>query len=437
MADWRHVVKAYGDRRVLVVLAQGFASGLPLLLVYSTLSTWLTSEGVSRASVGLFLLVQAPYSFKFLWSPLIDRLPPPLPLGQRRGWAVSLQLALMAAISALGAMEPVHHMVAMGALAVLVAFLSASQDIVIDAYRIETLDDAQQGPGAGAYQAGYRLGLMAAGAGALLLASAFGWFAAYVAMATLLGVGVGVFLWAPEPPPRPTAEVLERERRVVGYLAENPHLRGQRAEILAWFYAAVICPLGDFVARPGWAAVLIFVVGYKLGEGMAGAMAAPFYLWCGYSFGEIAEVSKTFGMAATVSGGLLGGAVISRFGTGRALLLFGLLQSLGNFSYILQARAGHDLGVFALCVAAENLSGGMAGTALVVYVSRLCRLPYTATQYALMSSIMVLGRTAFSATGGVLSERLGWEGFFLLTTLISLPALLLFVWMERRWPTSS
>ena len=430
-AGWR----LYFDRRVVAVALLGFSSGLPLLLTYSTLSAWLKSEGISRTSIGLFALVGAPYAFKFLWSPLIDRLALPLLArrwGRRRSWGVVIQAGLALGILALGACDPRQDIALMAALAVVVAFLSASQDIVIDAYRVEILPPELQGPGAGAVQTGYRIAMLAAGAGALYLASAFGWSVAYGVMAAGLAVGMAVLLARPEPETRISPATIERERRAAQFLATRPHLTGGVATLAAWLYGAVVCPFADFIARRGWAMVLLFVIGYKLGEAMAGAMANTLYVEMGFSLDEIATVSKVFGFAATVAGGLIGGALVNRLGVFRALLVFGVLQSLGNLFYVLQALAGHDLRALALCVFVENLTAGMAGSALVAYLSGLCNVAYTATQYALLSSLSAVGRTLFASSSGRLADLLGWPHFFLLTTVVTLPALALLVWMMGR-----
>ena len=406
----------YSEPRVLLILPLGFASGLPLLLTFSTLSAWLATAGVRRAAIGAFALAGTPYALKFVWSPLIDWLPPPLPLGRRRGWGISIQLALIAAMLALGSCDPHRHLARMGALAVLVAFLSASQDIVIDAWRVEILAPEQQGPGAGMIQTGYRVAMLVSGAGALMIAARAGWFAAYATMAALLALSMLVFLLGPEPP-RPCRP------------AERGAGRPGRSAFHAWLATAVIGPFEDFMRRPRWLAILIFVLGYKLGEAMAGVMAMPLYVALGFSLNEIAAVSKVVGFIATVIGALVGGVVSVRLGIVRALLLCGLLQSAGNLFYVLQALGGHRLEYLALCVAAENLTGAMAGAALVAYLSELCSPAYTATQYALLSSLAAVGRTLFASSGGLLAERLGWVSFFLVTTVITLPALALLMWI--------
>ena len=418
MSAWRRSLAVYTDRRVLLILPLGVASGLPLLLTFSTLSAWLATAGISRSAIGAFALVGTPYAFKFLWSPLIDRLPPPIPIGRRRGWGVTIQIVLIAATLALGACAPRHNLATMGLLAVIVAFLSASQDIVIDAYRVEILTPEQQGPGAGMIQTGYRIAMLASGAGALIIAASAGWFAAYAAMAALLGVGMLVFLFGPEP-------------EVSAQLAQ-PGESGGWASMQRWFATAVAGPFADFMRRPLWVLILIFILGYKLGEAMAGVMAMPLYVSLGFSLDEIATVSKLVGFFATIIGALVGGIVTVRLGVVRALIVCGILQSAGNLFYVLQAVGGHRLDYLALCVAAENITGAMAGAALVAYLSDLCSPAYTATQYALLSSLAAVGRTLMASSGGVLADRLGWVEFFLLTTVVTLPALVLLAWMNWR-----
>jgi PAT family beta-lactamase induction signal transducer AmpG len=415
--NWRLAVAAYTKPRVLQVLALGFSSGLPLLLTYSTLSAWLATGGVRRAAIGTFALVGTPYAFKFLWAPLMDRVPPPLPLGRRRGWGITIQVLLIGAILALGLCNPKHNLPQMAALAVLVAFLSASQDIVIDAWRVEILNRDQQAHGAAMIQAGYRIGMLVSGAGGLFIAAYAGWFAAYATMAALLGVGLMVFLLGPEP--KVSAEI--------SYAAGSG-----RHVIRHAFATAVIGPFRDFMHRPLWPVILISIFGYKLGEAMAGVMSTPLYISLGFSLPEIAAASKVFGFFSIVAGALIGGVVTTRYGIRRSLILCGILQSIGNLFFVLQAVEGHRIGYLALCVTAENLTGAMAGTALVTYLSSLCSSAFTATQYALLASLALLGRTVVASSGGILSERIGWVRFFLLTSVVALPAIFLFIWIGPR-----
>lgn len=401
--------RLYLDKRVLAVAALGFSSGLPLLLTFSTLTAWLKTEGISRTSIGLFALVGIPYSLKFLWAPIIDRVPFPFlshALGRRRGWGIGIQILLFAAIIALGTSDPVKDLPLVAMLALAVSFLSASQDIVIDAYRVEILTPELQGPGAGAVQAGYRIAMLAAGAGALFLAQAFDWFTAYAVMAAGMIIGLLVLLFRPEPK-----------------IVLKPEYNGLRL--------AVIEPFRDFITRQGWLWMLLFTILYKMGEAMAGFMANPLYIELGYSLNEIATVSKVFGFAATLIGGILGGLFTARLGLWKALLAFGLLQAAGNLAYVLQAVSGHDIRILALCVAMENLTGGMASAALVAWLSSLCNPAFTATQYALLSSLSSLPRTTLSSSAGWLADAVGWVDFYLLTTIITVPALLL-LWVKGK-----
>lgn len=408
---------AYTEPRVLQVLALGFSSGLPLLLTYSTLSAWLATGGVRRAAIGTFAVVGTPYAFKFLWAPLMDRVPPPLPLGRRRGWGITIQILLIGAILCLGLSDPKHNLPRMAALAVVVAFLSASQDIVIDAWRVEILNRDQQGPGAAMIQAGYRVGMLVSGAGSLLIANYAGWFAAYATMAALVGVGLLVFLLSPEPKAP----------------ADAPY-RARSWWLGIWhgFDTTVIGPFRDFMHRPLWPVILIAIFGYKLGEAMAGVMSTPLYISLGFTLPEIAAASKVFGFFSVLAGALLGGVVTTRFGIRRSLILCGILQSIGNLFFVLQAVEGHRIGYLALCVTAENITGAMAGTALVTWLSSLCSPAFTATQYALLAALASVGRTVVASSGGILSEKIGWVRFFELTSVVALPAILLIIWIGPR-----
>jgi MFS transporter, PAT family, beta-lactamase induction signal transducer AmpG len=420
IGGWLDSLRVYRDRRVLAILLLGFASGLPLLLTLSTLSAWLATQGVSKTSIGLFAAVGIPYSFKFAWSPLIDGIGLPLfgRLGRRRGWAVLIQLCLIAAVVALGSLTPKEQPALAALLALLVAFLSASQDIVIDAYRVEILRPEQQGAGATMVQVGYRVGLLVAGAGALFIADRFGWHAAYYAMAGLLLVGIATILANPEP------------RGAVKAAGDAESAR--RGRLLAWLEDHVVAPFADFMRRPAWLAILLFILLYKLGDAVAGIMATPLYINLGFSLSEIASVSKIFGFVATLAGAFLGGLMVTRWGLFPSLLVCGILQSASNLMYALQAMAGHDLGMLALTIATENVTGGMGSAALVAYLSGLCTAGFAATQYALLSSLAVVGRTMISTSSGWLADRMDWPSFFVLATFFGLPGILVLLWIMRR-----
>jgi PAT family beta-lactamase induction signal transducer AmpG len=416
--NWLDALSVYRDPRVRSILLLGFSSGLPLLLTFSTLSTWLATEGVSKTEIGLFAAVGLPYSFKFLWSPLIDGLRLPLfcRLGQRRGWMIAIQLLLIVAIVVLGDLTPKVQPMFTAIAAVAVAFLSASQDIVIDAYRVEILHPDQQGAGATMVQIGYRIAMLVAGAGALFIAGAYGWHAAYWVMAALIAVGIITVLSNPEPAAPPTRPPGPRDEGLVA----------------RWFGAHVIAPFADFMRRTDWPVILLFVVLYKLSDVVAGVMSNPLYIDLHFSLSEIASVSKLFGFFATLLGAFLGGLMVTRLGMFRSLLICGVLQSAANLMYALQALAGHDLGMLAVTIATENVTAGMGSAALVAYLSGLCSAGFAATQYALLSSLAVVGRTLFSSASGWLKDQMDWTSFFSLATLLGVPGILVLIWLARR-----
>ena len=398
----------------------GFSSGLPLALTFATLSFRLAEVGVSRTAIGLFALVGVPYSVKFLWSPLIDRLAIPLftsHLGRRRGWALAIQPLLALAILALGLVDPRSAPGSTALAALAVAFLSASQDIVIDAYRIELLRPEEQGAGAAATQWGYRFGMLAASAGALYLANFGGWGFAYASMAALMLVGMITVWFTPEP----------------GGLSQPEPLPGSTtlARAAAWLRRAVVAPFGDMLTRNGVLAILAFVILYKFGDALAGTMSNPLYVSLGFTKVELANIGKIYGFAASLAGLALGGVVVLRLGVMRALLVCGVLQMLSNLMYALQVSAGHSLVALAFTIGVENLTGGMGSAAFVAYLSGLCNIAFTATQYALLSSLAAVGRTTLSASGGALADIVGWSPFFILATAACLPGLAILLWIMR------
>jgi PAT family beta-lactamase induction signal transducer AmpG len=419
---WRDSLAVYGDRRMLVIFLMGFSSGLPLLLGFSTLSYWLAKVEVDKTTIGLFALVATPYAFKFAWAPLLDHLPVPLMtrrFGRRRGWLLTVQVLLMAAIVALGSTDPTARPVLTALAAVVVAFLSASQDIVIDAYRIDILDDHEQGAGSAATQTGYRFGLLAAGAGALALSDYISWFWVYAVMAALVAIGMVATLIGPEPgDPRPAAARAGPAEPVA-----------ERA--VRFFKHAVLDPFLDFLTRPAWLAVLLFALLYKFGDAIGGVMANPFFYDIGFTGVEIASVTKVLGVAATLLGVFVGGLVVARWGIYWGLLVGGVLQALTNLLFAAQAAVGHDVGFLALVIGADNFTGGLGSAAFVAYLSSLCSAAYTATQYALLTSLMAFGRTVMSSWGGWLADQLDWTTFFVATTALAGPGLVLLLWLMR------
>ena len=400
---------------MLAILVMGFASGLPLALTGATLAVWMRQDGLSLTAIGLFALVGLAYNVKFLWAPLLDQVRLPWlgsRMGRRRSWTLFVQAALFAAILLLAGSDPAGAPLATAVAAVTVAFLSASQDVVIDAFRVELLDEREQGAGAAATQVGYRLGMVASGAGALYLAEFFGWAVAYSGMALLLLPAMAVVWATPEP-------------------SVSPGRAGAQAPA-QWLRAAFLDPLVDLARRAHWVPILVFILLFKLGDALAGVMTSAFYVDMGFSRIEIANVSKVFGVAATIAGVLAGGAIVYRLGVMRALLVTGVLQMLSNLMFAAQALVGHSVPMLMVTIGVENLTGGMGSAAFVAYLSSLCSLAYTATQYALLSSLAAVARTTLSAAGGALAQGLGWIPFFAASTVAAIPGLLLLLWLTPR-----
>lgn len=376
----------------------GFTCGVPLLLTGSVLQAWMTKEGIDLSVIGLFSLVGLPYTLKFLWAPLLDRFTLPW-LGRRRGWLLVVQLALMAAIAWLGFSNPLESPWLVAAFAFLVTFFSASQDIVVDAYRREDLKDEELGLGSSLYVNGYRLGMLLAGSGGLILADFFSFRIVYLLMAATMLIGVMATLLAREP------EVAVGTPRTLR--------------------EAVVQPFSDYFTRPEALLILLFILFYKVGDSMAAAMTTPFYLEMGFSMTEIGTVAKLFGFWATIIGGLAGGLMILRIGINRSLWFFGLLQAASTACFALLVWVGHELAWLAAVIAFENLSGGMGTAAYVAFMASLTNKRFTATQYALLSSLMGIPRVLASAPTGLMVEQMGWESFFITCSLMALPGLLL------------
>jgi len=467
-------LEVYLDRRVIAVLFLGFSSGLPILLILKTLSAWLADIGVDKSTIGLFGFVLAPYTFKFIWAPFMDRAPlPPLTsmFGRRRGWLLATQACLMVAIFGLGQTDPTVDLFMTALLAFTVAFFSASQDIVIDAYRIELLTDDQQGAGAANVVTGYRIGMWVAGAGALYIADLAGWSAAYTGMALLVLIGVVTVLVLPEPetnafsPAQATAPVAGRTGRyrflilaaglgvLIGLIIGDQY--GLRVGLVggaltAALFAALsvlfdrssafregaIEPFQDFFERNGVTiavVILAFISLFKASDVLLTLMANPFYLETGFTKSQIAWVSGTFGFFVTFIGSYIAGLLIYRIGIMPGLWISGILMMASNLMFALQAYVGADYALFHLTILIENLSGGMGTTAFVAYLASLCNRRYTAVQYALLTSFMqMLGKYMIVPSSGFLVESVGWIQFFVLSSLAGIPALLLLWWLGKR-----
>lgn len=386
------------SRRMLVAFLMGFSGGLPLLLTMGVLQAWMKEGGVDLTWIGMITLVQIPYTWKFLWAPFLDRFIPPF-LGRRRGWLLMSQIALMAAIVGLGYSDPVKNTWMMIVAAVLVAFFSATQDIVIDAYRREDLPDAELGLGSSMYVYGYRLGMLLASGGGMILADYISFSQVYFIMAFCLLPGVITTLLTPEPKVSVGIPRTMRE--------------------------AVVNPLLDYFSRNGALWILAFILLYKIGDTMASAITTPFYLEIGFSKTEIGTVVKFFGTAATLAGAALGGLLLLKLGINRGLWIFGILQALSTAGFAVLARIGYNLSMLSGVIAFENLSSGMGTAAFVAFMASITNKKFTATQYALLTSLMGLPRALASSVTGFMAKNIGWEEFFIGCTLIAIPGMLL------------
>jgi len=406
----------YLQRPVIVMFLLGFSAGLPFLLVYSTLSAWLKDAGLQMSTISTFAWLGFAYSLKFLWAPFIDSLPVPVLtrlMGRRRSWMLLAQVAIACALLVMATTDPARAIGVFAVVALAVAFASATQDIVIDAYRIESAEIRLQGVLAASYQYGYRLALLVAGAGALYIAEFGSWQLAYTAMSGCMLVGIATTLWCREP------EVAAAVRSYAGL--------GFAARISAWAKPAIVDPLVDFFSRFGRFAivVILFIVFYRLSDYVLGILANPFYLDIGFSKAEIASVAKIYGVIVSLVGAGAGGWAIVRFGIARCLVAATILIASTNLFFAMMVYVGAEIWMLTVTISADNFAMGFGGTVLIAYLSSLVNQSFTATQYALMSSLMsILGKFTAGYSGNV-QEAIGWTGFFLYAAALGVPAILL------------
>lgn len=392
------------NRRVAVMLFLGFSSGLPLALTAGTLQAWLTVAGVDIKTIGVFALTGLPYTVKFLWAPLMDRYALPL-LGRRRGWMLLTQLGLLASIAAMAGLSPADNAALLGAFALLVAFLSASQDIAFDAYRADILQPAERGFGAAVSVTGYRMAMLTSGALALVLSDQIGWRATYVVMAMTMILGIVATLVSPEP--------------------------GHSRSVPLSLARAVREPLVEFWSRSGAWSLLALIVLYKLGDAFSASLSSAFLLrGLGFSATDVGVVNKGMGLMALLAGAMLGGAMMVRLGLYRSLFLFGILQAVTNLGFfVLAVSDKHYLGMVVV-IGLENLAGGMGTAAFVALLMALCDHRYTATQFALLSALASIGRVLVGPVAGYWVTELGWPMFFFISLIAAFPGLCL-LWQLR------
>ncbi len=430
-AGFADTLTVYLKPRVLIVMFLGFSAGLPLALSGSTLLLWMREAGVDLGTIGLFALVGTPYTIKFLWAPIVDALDVPVLstlLGRRRGWLVFSQILLIAAITLLGLCDPASSPWLVALAALLVATASATQDIVIDAFRIESLDESDQAAGMASYVAAYRIGMLVSTLGALYLVSGFeglgfaktaAWSWGYVTMAAMVGIGVATTLIATEPEPSSVAEAEH-----AAHQRENPLLRVATAAYESF---------AEFLTRDLALLVLVFVVLYKLCDAFAGAMTAPFVIDLGFTRNDYATIVKGVGLAATLIGGFAGGMLARAYPLVTSLWIGAFLQMASNLVFTWQAWIGADLWALTATIIVENFTGAIGTVIFVAYLSALCNNPlHTATQYALLTALAAVGRTYLSAGAGFVAESAGWPLFFIISTLAALPSLVMLIWLQQR-----
>jgi len=435
--NWRQALGVYLHPRVLGMLFLGFSSGLPLPLVFFTFLTWLADEGVSPATIGFLSGVGLAYAFKFVWAPVVDRLRLPLLtrwFGQRRSWMLFAQAMVAAGLVLMALSDPQEQLLQLALAAVLVAFFSATQDIAIDAYRIEAVDPDRQGAMAATYIYGYRLAMIVSVAGALYVAQFMSWQAAYLMMAACMSVGVVTALMIAEPQRKISQLTREIEEKMNAALKADPNAASLWRRLEAWFAGAVVGPFAEFFVRNGKRAfvLLALVSVYLMSDYLLGVMSGPFYIHIGYSKVEIANIAKVFGLAMTVIGAGLGGVLVVRYGIMPVLLLGAALLAFTNLSFAWLAMHGSpDNWRLAVVIMADNMSGGLANVVFIAFMSSLTSTAYTATQYALFSSLMKIPGKITGIFSGTLVEAFSYTEFFVVAAASGIPAVLLVLYLMK------
>lgn len=429
--SWSEALAVYRKPRVIAMIFLGFSAGLPFLLVFTTLSAWLTQAGVSRSTIGFFSWVGITYSIKVFWAPVVDQLNLPFlgkKMGKRRSWMLIAQLLIAGSLLGMAMCNPQSDLQTLALFALIVAFGSATQDIVIDAYRIEAVDKTFQGAMAATYVLGYRLALLMAGAGALFIADSFSWYSAYVCMALLMLIGITTTLIISEP------EVSSVPVSYSGTQTGSARDDSVSRKLFFWFVNAVVSPFVDFFKRNGWLALIILflIACYRISDITMGVMANPFYIDKGYSFSEIAAISKFYGFFMSILGAGLGGLMVVRYGLLKPLLTGALLVVLTNILFIYLVNTEINLISLAIVISADNLSAGIASSAFIAYLSSLTNSAYTATQYALFSSLMTLPGKVIGGFSGVVVDAAGYASFFLYSGALGLPAIVLIIYLMKR-----
>lgn len=410
----------YFNRNMLIIAILGYGSGIPFTLIFGTYTFKLAEDGINLRDIGLFGLAGLPFTIKFIWSPLVDGLKIPFlkHFGQRRSWLLLSTAVLSSLIAYFGLLDPENNMDNLVYLAIIISFVSATYDIAYDAMRVELLKREEQGAGAAMSVFGYRVGSLVAGGISLIVAQLYDWKTSFVFIASTLMATSIATLFANEP--KKVEEELNTEK------------------LLKWLKEYMLRPFSEFAKEhKKWILIIIFAICYKIGDALLGKMANPFYQQMGFTKIEVAEITKFFGFAMTVLGGFIGGWAVYKIGIMKSLLIFGIMQSISNLSFVWQASVGHDILVLTIVIALENITGAMGTAAFVAYLSSLCNIKFTATQYALLTSFASLGRYFTNAPSGYLVDPvnglgLSWEVYFLITVLISIPGLLMIGFLKKK-----
>lgn len=418
---------AFWDKRILSIFLFGFSSGLPFFLTLNTLQFWLTESGINNTIIGLFVVLTIPYTLKFLWGPMVDRVRLPILskiLGQRRSWALLSQGMLIFMLLGLGRTHPEEHIFETALWTFGVAFCSAIQDLVLEAYRIEIIDEDQKGSASCSTVLGYRMGMMASGVGALYLAHVFSWQTAYEIMAAFIGIGLLTTLLSPSP------------NTLI--FSSTPHLalkdKAPHSRFFEWIQLTYGPPLMELLRSYDWRIVIAFIFFYKVGDTTLNVMNAPFLIELGYSKIEIAYVAKFFGISAMIVGGFMGGLFLNHFGILSSLMLCAILHILSSLMLVIQALVGYNLDVLMITNGVESLTCGFGAVAFIAYLSSLCSAPHTATHFALLSSFGSMARILLSIGAGALADILSWPLFFTFTAIACLPCLFLLIHASHHFP---
>jgi PAT family beta-lactamase induction signal transducer AmpG len=433
--SWLEALTVYRQPRVLAMLFLGFSAGLPLLLVFGTLSGWLAREDIDKSTIGHISWVALLYGLKFIWSPLVDHLKLPLlnpVFGQRRSWMLLAQVGIVSGLLLMAGSNPHTQLAILVYSALLVAFSSATQDIAIDAWRIEAMPIETQGAMAATYQTGYRLGMLLAGGGAFTIAHYYSWSLAYTVLAMCMTLGIITTLIIPEPEHVISRNTWKQEEKVIKFLENSAHLPNNLRDMYAWFIGAVVCPFTDFFIRNGKYAliILLFIGLFRISDIAMGIMANPLYVDIGYSDLQIGLVTKTIGPVITILGAIFGGMLVVRYGMMPILLVGAILVMTTNLLFAILAILPADTLYLSVVIGADNLSGGLAGSAFIAYLSSLTNRAYTATQYALFSSLMLLPAKFIGGFSGDIVDAFGFVPFFIYAAFIGIPAIMLIIYLR-------